>query len=288
MTATIGVNTFVWYSPLTDENLRTIIPRVAGWGFETIELVLENPGDWNPELAAELVREHGIQPAVSAVVPPGRNIVAASHDEITRTQDYYRHCVDVARVVGARIVGGPMYTAVGRTWRVSADERRKLLRDYAEGMKPVADAAGEAGVVLAVEALNRYETSFINTTEQLLEAIDPLPAESVGLLFDTYHANIEEKDPAAALRSAAPRLRAMQVCANDRGTPGEDHIDWTAYGKVLHDIDYQGAMSIETFTPENEIIATAASIWRQLAPSPDALAQQGLAFLKQWRSTWAS
>lgn len=288
MTASIGVNTFVWYSPLNDEGLRTIIPRVAEWGYDTIELVLENPGDWNPELAAELVREHGIQPAVSAVVPPGRNIVAASDDEIARTQDFYRHCVDVAQIVGARIVGGPMYTAVGRTWRLSADERRTLLRDYAENMKPVADAAGEAGVILAVEALNRYETSFINTTEQLLEAIDPLPEESVGLLFDTYHANIEEKNPAEALRASAPRLRAMQVCANDRGTPGEDHIDWSAYGDVLRDINYQGAMSIETFTPDNEIIATAASIWRQLAPSPDDLARDGLAFLTQWRSTWSS
>ena len=111
---------------------------------------------------------------------------------------------------------------------------------------------------------------------------------SVGLLFDTYHANIEEKDPAAALRAAAPRLRAMQVCANDRGTPGEDHIDWAAYGEVLREIGYEGAMSIETFTPENEIIATAASIWRQLAPSPDDLARDGLAFLSAWRSTWAS
>lgn len=287
MTATIGVNTFVWYSPLTDEGLRTVIPKVADWGFETIELVLENPGDWSPELAAELVREHGIQPAVSAVVPPGRNLVAASDDEIARTQEFYKHCVDVAGIVGARIVGGPMYTAVGRTWRVSTEERRDLVRGYAENMKPVADYAGDAGVLLAVEALNRYETSFINTTEQLLEAIEPLPAESVGLLFDTYHANIEEKDPAAALRAAAPRLKAMQVCANDRGIPGEDHIDWAAYGEVLRDIDYQGAMSIETFTPDNEIIATAASIWRQLAPSPDALAHQGLEFLRKWRSTWA-
>lgn len=286
MTATIGVNTFVWYSPLTDDDLRVVIPKVAAWGFETIELVLENPGDWTPELAGDLVREHGIRPAVSAVVPPGRNIVAASDDEIARTQDFYRHCIDVAGIVGARIVGGPMYTAVGRTWRLTADERRTCLREYAENMKPVADAAGDAGVVLAVEALNRYETSFINTVEQLLEAIDPLPQESVGLLFDTYHANIEEKDPAAALRAAAPRLRAMQVCANDRGTPGEDHIDWDAYGAVLREIDYQGAMSIETFTPDNEIIATAASIWRELAPSPDALARDGLAFLQKWRSSW--
>src|SRR5690554_2000744 len=110
MTATIGVNTFVWYSPLTDEDLRMIVPRVAEWGFETIELVLENPGDWSPELARDLVREHGIQPAISAVVPPGRNIVAASDEEIARTQDFYRHCVDIAGIVGARIVGGPMYT----------------------------------------------------------------------------------------------------------------------------------------------------------------------------------
>ena len=184
-------------------------------------------------------------------------------------------------------MGGPIYTAVGRTWRTSLDERRDLIRDLREALRPVADRAGEAGVTLAIEPLNRYETSLVTTIGDVLDLIDGLPMESTGVLFDTYHANIEEKDPAAALRSAGARLAAMQVCANDRGTPGDDHIDWASLGEALRDIRYEGAMSIESFTAENEIIATAASIWRPLATSQDALAVEGLAFLRAWRSSSA-
>lgn len=286
-TASIGINTFVWYSPLTDSDLRVVVPKAAEWGFETIELVLENPGDWDPQLAAELVAANSISPAVSAVMGPGRNLVAASDDEIQATTDYLLHCIDVASAIKAKVVGGPMYTAVGRTWRTSSEERRRLVSALREALRPIADAAGEAGVRLAIEPLNRYETSLISTIDQALELVDGLPAESVGVLFDTYHANIEEKHPAASLRAAGPRLVAMQVCANDRGTPGDDHLDWAAYAKVLSEIDYRGALSIESFTAQNEIIATAASIWRPLAPSQDALARDGLRFLQDWRATWA-
>lgn len=286
MAATIGINTFVWYSPLTDVELREIVPKVSSWGFETIELVLENPDDWTPELAAQLTQEHGITPAVSAVMSPGRNLVHASDDEVKATQDYLLHCVDLATQVGARIVGGPIYTEVGKTWRSTPNERAAMIRELREAMRPVADAAGEAGVTLAIEPLNRYETSVINTVEQMMEFLDGLP-RSAGLLFDTYHANIEESDPVAALRIAGPRLEAMQVCSNTRGAPGDDHIDWAGYGRVLVEIGYEGAMSIESFTSENEVIATAASIWRTLAPSQDELATNGLAFLRSWRDSWA-
>lgn len=287
MPATIGVNTFVWYSPLTDSDLRALIPKIAKWGFESVELVLENPGDWDPELAAELTTQHSLNPAISAVMPPGRNLVAANDDEIRATQDYLLHCIDVAKKVNAKIVGGPMYTAVGRTWRTNSAEHKQLISSLREALRPIADAAGEAGVKLAIEPLNRYETSLLNTVEQVLDLLEGLPEESAGLLFDSYHANIEEKNPAAALRASAPRLTAIQVCANDRGTPGEDHVDWAGYGRVLKDIDYRGALSIESFTAENEIIATAASIWRPLANSQDDLARDGLAFLQAWRRAWA-
>lgn len=286
MSPRIGINTFVWYSPLTDDDLPLVISKVAEWGYESIELVLENPGDWTPALAAELVAEHSLVPAVSAVMPPGRNLVAAGQEEVQATQGYLMHCIDVATAVGADVVGGPVYTAVGRTWRASQDERSMLVDELREALRPVVDYAGSKGVTVAVEPLNRYETSLINTVEQVLELIDGLPAESTGVLFDTYHANIEEKDPTAALRSAGDRLAAMQVCSNDRGAPGQDHVDWAAYGRVLSDLDYRGSMSVESFTAENEVIATAASIWRPLASSQDDLARDGLAFLKGWRSSW--
>ncbi|MDQ6917857.1 MAG: TIM barrel protein, partial [Candidatus Dormibacteraeota bacterium] len=93
--------------------------------------------------------------------------------------------------------------------------------------------------------------------------------------------NIEERDPAAAIRACGPRLAHFHACANDRGAPGADHIDWKAIAGALGDVDYSGAVSIESFTIENQAIARAASIWRPLAASQDALASDGLAFLRR-------
>jgi D-psicose/D-tagatose/L-ribulose 3-epimerase len=102
----------------------------------------------------------------------------------------------------------------------------------------------------------------------------------VGLALDTYHLNIEEKDPVAAIRAAGSRIAHVQVCGNDRGAPGADHQDWPALLGALRDVGYAGPLCIESFTAHNQSIATAASIWRPLAASQDALATEGLAFLR--------
>jgi D-psicose/D-tagatose/L-ribulose 3-epimerase len=100
------------------------------------------------------------------------------------------------------------------------------------------------------------------------------------VLLDTFHMNIEEKDQAAAIRLAGDKLAHFHACGNDRGAPGDDHISWAAIIAALYEIGYDGAVVIESFTPENQTIARAAAIWRPLAESQDALAQDGLAFLR--------
>jgi D-psicose/D-tagatose/L-ribulose 3-epimerase len=159
-------------------------------------------------------------------------------------------------------------------------ERAAVLRSLADALAPLCDYAGERGVRLAVEPLNRYETSVLNTVAQTLEAIDPLPAAACGVLADVYHLNIEERDPAAALRACGERLAHVHVCANDRGAPGADHLDWPALMAGVRAAGYGGPLVIESFTAEQETIATAASVWRPFAESPDALATGGLAFLR--------
>ena len=188
--------------------------------------------------------------------------------------------MDVAATVGAGVIAGPIYTSVGRTWRVAPDERRRLYAELREGLAPLCDYGGERGVKIAVEPLVRYETSLINTVEQALEAIDGLPPEGCGLLVDTYHANIEEKKVGDAYRLAGDRLLHVHASANDRGAPGADHIDWPEVRDALRDVRYDGPVVIESFTAENETIATAASVWRPLAASQDAIAVDGLAFLR--------
>ncbi len=148
-------------------------------------------------------------------------------------------------------------------------------------LRPVADYAAGLGVRLALEPLNRFETSFVNTVEQAFEIIARLDSPGCGLLLDTFHMNIEEKDPAATIRAAGRHLAHFHACGTDRGTPGADHLDWGSIARALGDIDYRGPVCIESFTPENVAIARAAAIWRPLAASGDALATDGLRFLRQ-------
>jgi D-psicose/D-tagatose/L-ribulose 3-epimerase len=276
----IGANTWIWTSPLSDEALSRLAPQLHDWGFDVVELPVEQLGDWSPERAAETLAEHGLGASVCVAMGPGRELCGADDETVATTQAFLRECLDVAATVGSPVIAGPIYASVGRTWRVSADERRALFGELRENLAPVCDYGAERGVKVAIEPLVRYETSVVNTVEQALEVVDGLPPEGCGLLFDTYHANIEEQDTAAALRACGDRLAHFHASANDRGAPGTDNIDWPAVRDALRAIDYQGPAVIESFTAENETIATAASIWRPLAASQDAIAVDGLRFLR--------
>jgi D-psicose/D-tagatose/L-ribulose 3-epimerase len=281
MSNPLGANAWIWVSPLTDERLEALAPRVRAWGFDLLELPIEQHGDWDPARAAEVLRQHGLRPTVCVAMGPGRELCAADADTVASTQSFLRKCVDTAAVVGAGAIAGPIYASTGRTWRMTPDERRRCYAELRDGLAPVAEYGAERGVKIAIEPLIRYETSVINTVEQALEAIDGLPLEGCGLLVDTYHANVEEKDFAAAFTLAGERLAHVHASANDRGAPGADHIDWPAFRDALRTAGYDGPVVIESFTAENETIATAASVWRPLAASQDAIAVDGLAFLRE-------
>ncbi|TDK25228.1 sugar phosphate isomerase/epimerase [Arthrobacter crusticola] len=278
MHRSIGVNTWVWESPLTDATLPPLLARIAAMGFDAVELPLENAGD----LTAEAVRAAlgGLQPFVVGAMAPGRDLVLAEEPVIARTQGYLRACIALARDIGAGAVCGPFYSSTGRLWRMDEAARRDAYDQLRRNLAPLAEEALESGVVLGIEPLNRYETSLLNTTAQALEALGPLLGRGVGLALDTYHLGIEERSSADAIRAAGEHLVHLQVCGNDRGAPGGDQTDWTGIFTALDSIGYRGAVNIESFTADNASIATAASIWRPLAESQDALARDGLRFLR--------
>ena len=278
MHRSIGVNTWVWESPLTDATLPPLLARIAAMGFDAVELPLENPGDFS----AEVVRDAlcGLQPFVVGAMSPGRDLLSTEDSVIAETQRYLSACIALARDIGAGAVCGPFYSSTGRVWRMDEEARQDAYAQLRRNLAPLAEEALEAGVVLGIEPLNRYETSLINTTAQALEALDPLLGPGVGLALDTYHLNIGERSSAEAIRAAGRHLVHLQVCGNDRGAPGGDQTDWTGIFTALDDIGYRGAVNIESFTADNASIAVAASIWRPLAASQDALAQDGLRFLR--------
>lgn len=277
----IGVNTWVWESPLTDANLPPLLAKIAGLGFEAVELPLEQEGD----LSAGTVRDAlaGLRPWIVGAMAPGRELVLADDDVVLRTQRYLSACIRLAHDVGAPAVCGPFYAHTGRLWRMDATEREQAYAQLRRNLAPLAAEAKAAGVVLGIEPLNRYETSLINTTAQALDALGPLLGHGVGLALDTYHLHLEERSSAQAVRTAGEHLVHLQVCGNDRGAPGGDQTDWTGIFEALDDVGYTGALNIESFTAHNASIATAAAVWRPLAPTQDQLAEHGLAFLRAAR-----
>ncbi|MFD9903282.1 sugar phosphate isomerase/epimerase family protein [Streptomyces sp. NPDC059063] len=278
----LGANPWIWHSPVTAGALAEVLPRLAAWGYDAVELPLEQPGDWTPVATARLLESTGLAPAaVIAVMPPGRDLVRTEPAAVRATQDYLRHCVDAARAVGAPVVAGPLYAAVGRTWRMTPEERSAAYEEWRAHIAPVVDHAAHAAVRLAVEPLNRYETSLLNTVAQTRDALRGLPEDGIGIALDTYHQNIEERSLPAAVEAAAGRIAHVQVCANDRGAPGADHLDWPGFLGALRAGGYRGALCVESFTAHNAAIAVAASVWRPLASSQDALATDGLAFLRR-------
>lgn len=279
MTRVLGVNTWVWTSPLNDNSLREIARKVSDMGFGAVELPVESAGGWDAARAADVLAEFSLTPYLVGAMGQGRNLVSASSYQIAATQDYLRECLRVASVLGASSVAGPFYAETGRTWRMSGSDRDAVVRELRESLKPLVDEAVRLGVTLGIEPLNRYETSIINTVEQGLDVLDPLLGPGLGLALDTYHLNIEEKRPNDAIRAAGEHVAHVQVCGNDRGAVGDDHTDWDGFFDALDDVGYTGALNLESFTCDNDTIATAASIWRPLAESQDALAQRSFDFL---------
>lgn len=279
MPRTIAVNTWVWTSPLTDETLEPLARKAAALGYDALELPLENVGDWDPARARDVLDTVGLGAIVVGAMGPGRSLVARA-GEVGMTRDYLRSCIAAAQVLGAQVVAGPFYAPTGVTWRMNADERAAVVRELRENLAALADEAAAAGITLAIEPLNRYETSVLNTVEQSLAALGPLLGAGVGLALDTYHLNIEEKKPADAIRAAGSAIAHVQVCGSDRGAVGDDHTDWPGIVEALDDADYRGALGLESFTGENATIAVAASIWRPLAPSQDELAARSIAALR--------
>ncbi|GAB4003826.1 hypothetical protein GCM10029992_47080 [Glycomyces albus] len=131
----IGVNTWVWASPLDDEALARLAPTIRDWGFDAIELPVERLGDWDPDRAADLLAELGLDATVVLVMGPGRELVETDSGTVADTQDYLRGVVDAAAAVGSNVIAGPAYASVGRTWPI--ENRAAAYAELREHLAPV-------------------------------------------------------------------------------------------------------------------------------------------------------
>ena len=250
-------------------------------GFDWIEIPLEGLDDLEPSRGKAIVRDHGLGVSTCAAMGPDRDLVHPDPAIQQNGMAYIRGCIDVTGKLGATNLVGPIYSAVGRTWQATPDERARDIDLLVKNLSALARYAGDHGVVICIEPLNRFETSLINLATQAIEVVDRVDHPSCKIMLDTFHMNVEEKSLGNAIRAAGPRLHHLHACENDRGAPGSGNVTWQDVKQGLADIGYDGPVVIESFTAKVKSIARAAAIWRSLAPTQDDLAREGVVFLKK-------
>ncbi|MFL7893921.1 MAG: sugar phosphate isomerase/epimerase family protein [Anaerolineales bacterium] len=276
----IGANSFIWRSPFSTRTDLDLIDKVRGMGFDVLEIAVETPDLIDLATLKSALQEAGIKGVMCGVFGPGRNLSSLEAAERDSAESYLKWMIDAAAELNAGPVIGPMYSSVGKARLEDPGDREHEWQLAVSGLKAMCVYAADRNVRLAFEPLNRFETDLVNVVEQGLKLIADVGEPNLGLHIDTFHMHLEEKDPAGAIRNAADRVFHVHACENDRGVPGTGQVAWQDIFMALRDIKYRGIVSIESFTPAVKSIARAVCIWRTIAPSQDAIARDGLEFLK--------
>jgi D-psicose/D-tagatose/L-ribulose 3-epimerase len=273
-----GVNTFIWTANFTRENL-PLLPEIKRRGFDGVEVSMFHPADFALDDIRRGLRENGLECTICSVIPGGLSVISEDAAVRRKTRTHLEDCIKMAAEVGAKIIAGPLYSPVGYLpgRRRTADEWKWAVECY----RSLGESLAKHDVTVAIEPLNRFETYFLNTAADAARFCDEVNHPNVGILFDTFHANIEEKNIGQGYRTVARHLKHVHTCENDRGTPGSGHVEWKEVFQALRDIRYDGWLTIESFGFALVELSAAAAIWRDLAPTPESIAWDGVKFLKQ-------
>ncbi len=280
----LGVSTWLWVSPFRTQNAPELFSKIKNLGYDKVEIAIEDPKEIDTKAIKEQLDSFDLEALVCGAFGPTRDLTSDDAKLRETGIAYIETCLDIAKELGASFFAGPMYSAVGKARMVSPEQKRKEWERAAEGLRMACELASARGLDIALEPLNRFESDLINNVDDVLRLIKDIDHPSAKVCLDMFHMNIEEPDPEDAIVKAGDKLIHLQVSENYRGTPGTGSTNWQAYYSGLKKINYQGTVSIESFTPENKELAAAVCIWRNLAKDQDSFAREGHDFLRSWAS----
>lgn len=279
-----GVSTWLWTSPFTTESIEILFPKIAGMGFDVVEIAVEDPSLIDIKAVKKALKEYNLDAIICGAFGPSRDL---THEDTAVHQNcfsYIESCLDFCVEVNTPFFGGPMYSAVGKARMLPPDKRKAEWDLAVKNLRIVCEMASKRGLQIGLEPLNRFESDLINNVADVSRLIAYIDHPAAKIMLDGFHMNIEETDVEQAIIAAADKLIHIQVSENYRGTPGTGQTRWDAYRKGLELINYSGTVTIESFTPENKELAGAVCFWHPMAESQDGFARDGLRFLKNWAS----
>jgi D-psicose/D-tagatose/L-ribulose 3-epimerase len=274
----LGMNLLLWTASAGEEHMK-LLEDIKSWGFDGVEFPMfaHDASPWKDLGAA--CDNLGLERTCVVVLPEGANLIGDDAGERQQAVDFLKGCVDTCDTLGATAIGGPLYSPVGRL--VGRGPSEEEFARAVEGFKAVGEHAQQASVSICIEALNRFETYFLNCMKDASALVDAVGIPCVGHMYDTFHANIEEKNITEAITTAGKRINHVHISANDRGTPGEDHVAYDETLKALKRIGYDDWLTIEAFGSWLPELAGATCMWRPVAPSADHTAREGARFTRE-------
>jgi D-psicose/D-tagatose/L-ribulose 3-epimerase len=283
LNVTFGVSTWLWTSPFETGTI-DLFSKIRKMGYDKVEIPVEDPTLIDVAKVKKALIENDLEPIICGAFGPGRDLTNDDPSIHKACFDYIESCLIIGEKLETTFLAGPMYSAVGKARLVSPEQKKIEWNRAVENLRKVCDMASAKGQYIALEPLNRFESDLINTAEDVVGLIEDINHPAAKVLLDGFHMNIEEPDIEKAILAAGDNLIHVQVSENYRGTPGTGQTRWEDYKKGLEAINYEGSISIESFTPEVQELAGAVCIWKPLVPSQDDFASEGLKFLKKWAS----
>ncbi len=273
-----GINLYLWADDMHD-GLLPVLESLKSMGYDGVEVPIFDLDQSKWKQWARRLDDLGLERTANTVIAPEHNPVSEDPAIRKAAYEHMRRVVDSCATVGSSILCGPHQVALGVfTGRgATGDEWKRSV----EHLRKVAEYGQDAGVVLAEEVVNRFEVYHLNILDQAIRFVDEVDHPNCRIHLDTFHAHIEEKDPAAAIRRAGDRIAHVHVSENDRGVPGTGSVAWDATFDALRAVGYDGWLTVEAFGNFLPNLAAATKIWRPLFESEEQLAADALAFLRR-------
>jgi D-psicose/D-tagatose/L-ribulose 3-epimerase len=272
-----GMNLLLWTGHL-DESILPVLDQLKSMGYDGVEVPMFELDEafyagWGKRLDSM-----GLRRTAVTVRTEADNPISSDGNVRAAGVAANKRALDCCQALGAETVCGPFHSALG--YFSGAGSTKDEWKWGVDSMRQVAEHAEKTGVTLAVEALNRFECYFLNCAADAARFVADVNHPRCRMMYDTFHANIEEKSVAKAIQTAAPYLAHVHISENDRSTPGQGGIRWAENFDALAASGYNGWMVVEAFGLALPSIAAATKIWRRMYQNEEQLARDALAFMR--------
>jgi len=274
----LGFNLLLWTTHVTDEHF-PLLEKLKATGYDGVEIPIFEGDPAHYESVAKALSDNGLDcTAVTVIGAEEQSPISAEAAHRQAGVDSLKHVLDCCKALGAETLCGPYHQPLGvfSGEPPTEDEKNRA----AEVHREVAEYAAGHGVGMAVEYLNRFECYFITTLEDAVAHVKRVNHPNFGTMYDTFHANIEEKDPVGVIGPNIEYIKHVHISENDRGTPGKGHVPIKATVDALKAGGYDSWYTIEAFGRALPDLAAATRVWRDFFPSREEVYEDGLKLLK--------